>query len=459
MPTNTYVALDTTTLVTATPSITFSNISQEYTDLVLVANIAQEAGNNSLRYRFNNDSGSNYSATYLIGNGSNPSSNREPNITSAYVATTGSTTLETNFILHIMNYSNSTTYKTAIGRGNRASAETDATVGLWRNTAAITTISFALGSGFPTNNFAANSTFSLYGIKSWSDEVSPKATGGYVSEDSSYWYHTFPFSSTFTPNQSLTADYLVVGGGGGAGPYGGGGGAGGFRTFTSQSLTANTDYTVVVGAGGLGSGTSSTGGSNGTASSFNGSTAGFGGGGGSGETSSAAGFGKGQNGGATNGSGGGSGYFVTTGGTGDGTGGNGGGGINNTGYPSGGGGGASANGASASGKNGGAGGNGTYTAISGGAATGLGQLSGGNYYFAGGGGGGAGNPVGSGVGTAGTGGLGGGGNGGQFLISNGSNATANTGGGGGGAGGTTVGNVLATGGNGGSGVVIVRYAK
>lgn len=163
----TYEPIATTTLTTSTATVTFSSISGNYTDLILVCNIAQAAGNNSLRYRFNSDTGSNYSYTDLKGDGSSATSGRESSITSGVAASTsGSTSFELNVIFQILNYSNTTTYKTTLGRGNRASSQTDATVGLWRSTAAITTIDLALGSSFPTNNFASGSTFTLYGIKS-----------------------------------------------------------------------------------------------------------------------------------------------------------------------------------------------------------------------------------------------------------------------------------------------------
>jgi hypothetical protein len=161
----TYTQIATNTLGSAASTVTFSSISGAYTDLVLVCQIAQSASNNSLRIRYNSDTGSNYSYTTLVGNGSTASSGRDSNLTSGVVAdTSGSTSLELLVIAHIMNYSNSTTYKTHIGRGNRAALATDATVGLWRSTSAITSIELAMGSTFPSNNFASGSSFSLYGI-------------------------------------------------------------------------------------------------------------------------------------------------------------------------------------------------------------------------------------------------------------------------------------------------------
>ena len=162
----TYEPIATTTLGSAQSSVSFTSITGSYTDLIVVANIAQAAGNNSLRYRFNSDTGSNYSYTIISGDGTSASSGRDSNLTSGLAANTaGSTSLELLVIFQILNYSNATTYKTTLGRGNRASSATDATVGLWRSTNAITSVEVAMGSTFPSNNFASGSTFTLYGIK------------------------------------------------------------------------------------------------------------------------------------------------------------------------------------------------------------------------------------------------------------------------------------------------------
>jgi hypothetical protein len=166
MPTKTYKPIATNTLGSAAATVTFSSIAGTYTDLVLICNIAQAAGNNSLRIRYNSDTGTNYSRTYLLGNGSTASSGRTSSDVSGYLSeTTGSTTLELAVVAHIMNYSNTTTYKTHISRSNRASSSVDAVVGLWQSTSAITRIDLAIGGSFPANNFATGSTFTLYGIE------------------------------------------------------------------------------------------------------------------------------------------------------------------------------------------------------------------------------------------------------------------------------------------------------
>jgi hypothetical protein len=66
-----------------------------------------------------------------------------------------------NQIIHFMNYSNTTTYKSLLARGNNAASGTDAIASLWRSTAAITSITFNLQTG---GTFDIGSTITLYGI-------------------------------------------------------------------------------------------------------------------------------------------------------------------------------------------------------------------------------------------------------------------------------------------------------
>jgi hypothetical protein len=113
--------------------------------------------------RFNNDTESNYSATILGGDGVNAVSDRQTSATKIFLTYNSalSSTRGVN-IVNIMNYANSTTYKTCLVRStNTASGQgTDAIVGLWRNTNAITEIDLYLTG----TNLATGSTFTLYGI-------------------------------------------------------------------------------------------------------------------------------------------------------------------------------------------------------------------------------------------------------------------------------------------------------
>ena len=161
MATNTYVALDKITVGTATASVTISSIPATYTDLVLVCNFINTSGQTDHGVRFNGDTASNYSRTQLYGTGSVAGSNRGSNETSmnflGYIGTSWGVS-----IMQIMNYSNTTTYKTAVNRANGASDQVVAAVGLWRNTSAITSLNIIASGG----TFAVGSTFSLYAIKS-----------------------------------------------------------------------------------------------------------------------------------------------------------------------------------------------------------------------------------------------------------------------------------------------------
>jgi hypothetical protein len=427
LATNTYVALATHTVPSSVASYTFTSIPQGYTDLILVINGKHSANQNEdYGLRFNSDTGSNYSSTYLLGSGTAALSGRVSNQTKTISGWLNATDIGT-YIDHIQNYSNSTTYKTVISRGAQTDSDTylSANVSLWRNTAAITSITVVPAAA----SLASGMTLSLYGVAA---EGMPYATGGYVTSDANYYYHTFTSTGTFTPLQSLSCDYLVVAGGGGGGGggagYGGGGGAGGYRTGSALSVTA-TPYTITVGAGGvggLGNSANSTSGSNSVFSTI---------------TSNGGGLGGGYNGSsyytpATGGSGGGSGGGFTgaagnTPSTSPSQGNSGGNGSGGSSPRAGGGGG----GASASGTNG----QWTPSAIAGNGGNGS-TWSGNSVTYAGGGAGG----VESG-GTFGTGGSGGGGG-------TGVSGTANTGGGGGGAAG-------GDGRAGGSGIVVIRYPK
>lgn len=156
---STYEPIATQTLGSAASSVTFSSIPSTYTDLVLVMNYTVTGANDQfINIQFNGDTGSNYSNTNLFGDGSSATSNRNSNATSVRAAFYGSA--QSNAIVNIMNYSNTTTNKTVVSRDN-TNTFVVSRVNLWRNTSAISSMVIA-PSGF---NLATGSTFTLYGIK------------------------------------------------------------------------------------------------------------------------------------------------------------------------------------------------------------------------------------------------------------------------------------------------------
>lgn len=237
--------------------------------------------------------------------------------------------------------------------------------------------------------------------------LSPIISGGTVTTDGTYTYHTFTTSDTLIVDRSGKIDYLIVGGGS-AGKYGetggGGGGGGGFvRELMNQTITTGT-YTVTVGAGA--SLSSNLAGSESSISTINSAPGGQGGGASTWQIGRSSGRG-----------------FV--------------GGTAQTDNYGSGGGGDSANGKNASAIKAGNGGEGRLSVI-----TGI-------RYGGGGGGGSQSNSSPSSIGI----GADGGGDGG-YNGANGTDAIANRGGGGGGG---SFGSINGNGGRGGSGIVVIRY--
>ena len=158
--TATYDKITAYTVPSAQATYTFTSIPATYTDLVIIFNGSSTGGLSGIILQFNSDTNNNYSVTRLQGDGTNPSSGRDtsqPSINSGLADSGNSTS-----IFHILNYANTTTFKTVLGRGVALSYGVRQTVGLWRKTPeAITSVTLAV----PGTTFTTGSTFTLYGIK------------------------------------------------------------------------------------------------------------------------------------------------------------------------------------------------------------------------------------------------------------------------------------------------------
>lgn len=166
----TYEPIQTTTLANSTTgTVTLSSIPSTYTDLrIVVSNYKSVQANQTLQIQYNSIT-SGYSYVYINGNGSTASSskvNSNPTINVGATAGT-STTVPVMVTIDIMNYANTSTYKTALIRYScerNGSGEVDAIVGLCSNTAAISSITFGMNSD-PSSYFASGTVFTIYGIK------------------------------------------------------------------------------------------------------------------------------------------------------------------------------------------------------------------------------------------------------------------------------------------------------
>jgi hypothetical protein len=165
--TRTYEPIASQTLGSNAATASFSSITGTYTDLILVAQLNGASGAAGLRLRINDDTGSNYSTTFLHGNGSTAGSNRESSQTRMSTAWIVSTTTGEATIIRFqfMSYANTNVFKTVLLENARSGSGVERNVGLWRSTSAITKITVAVGGAFPSDDLAAGSTLSLYGVK------------------------------------------------------------------------------------------------------------------------------------------------------------------------------------------------------------------------------------------------------------------------------------------------------
>lgn len=157
----TYEPIATTTLTSPQALVTFSSIPQTYTDLVLVVSFSTtNTSDDSGGFQFNNSGAPNYSSRHLTGNGTSASSGFNTvagGVTLAYQKNSDGLVFG---MAHIMNYTNTTTFKTTLVKTVNAATYFQYNVNLWSNTSAINEIDIFFGP-----NMTTGSTFALYGIK------------------------------------------------------------------------------------------------------------------------------------------------------------------------------------------------------------------------------------------------------------------------------------------------------
>lgn len=158
----TYEPIASTTLGSAASSVTFSSIPGTYTDLVVVGSGKATVGDNFVYFRYNGDTGSNYSRTELSGNGSSASSARGTNESASLVGAYKLNVDGNYFVASVMSYANTNVFKTALAAANYQDNTVYRFVNLWRSTAAITSLTVLIAG---SSQFATGATLSLYGIK------------------------------------------------------------------------------------------------------------------------------------------------------------------------------------------------------------------------------------------------------------------------------------------------------
>jgi hypothetical protein len=161
MPTPTYDLIASNVLGSSASSIEFASIGSSYRDLIVVCEVlgaSSSAAN--LAIQFNSDTGSNYSAVVMSGNGSTATSSSTTTTSISGFGSDGTTRVLTVF--QVMDYATDK-HKSVLSRSNRADSVVQARAARWANTAAINSVTLT---DSLANGYAAGSSFYLYGIVS-----------------------------------------------------------------------------------------------------------------------------------------------------------------------------------------------------------------------------------------------------------------------------------------------------
>jgi len=162
---NSYESIQTVTVGSGgQASVTFSSIPSTYKHLQ-VRSISYASNGSYLRTQFNGDTAANYSWHLISGQGSSVFTDVGTSDTSmAGPSQANSANIFCASIMDVLDYANTNKYKTARylgGKDQNGSGNIALHSGSWRNTAAVTSITF-FSSGV---DFPQYSSFALYGVK------------------------------------------------------------------------------------------------------------------------------------------------------------------------------------------------------------------------------------------------------------------------------------------------------
>lgn len=168
-----YQSIATTTVGAGGVSdITFSSISATYTHLQIrfLARTARANQEDNIQLRFNSDTGGNYAAHVLYGDGASAGAFSDGtsisfNTRSVVAAASATSGVFGVGVIDILDYANTSKYKTVRslnGYDNNGTGQVRLSSGLWMNTAAITSVTILSANGA---NLSQYTQIALYGIK------------------------------------------------------------------------------------------------------------------------------------------------------------------------------------------------------------------------------------------------------------------------------------------------------
>jgi hypothetical protein len=164
-PAGAYDSLATVTLSATTASITFAGIPANYKHLQIRL-LALSATSAQGDLQLNSDTGNNYAAHLLEGNGATPSASAGTSRADVFsvVRLAGTSSNVAASVIDILDYANTNKYKTIRhfrGFDSNGAGNIGLGSGLWMNTSAISSLTITARAG----TFTQYSSFALYGVK------------------------------------------------------------------------------------------------------------------------------------------------------------------------------------------------------------------------------------------------------------------------------------------------------
>ena len=166
MPTLTYESIMSRVLTSQTTTVVLNSIPATYSDLVLVMQPGNASSTgNAVRSRLNNDTGTYYSALFVVGasgSGTSARTGDSNQFDMGWQMGLGTTSPNTTTIVQYNDYRGAHA-KSVLWRAGGTTQSVEFGTGMWRDDSAIHTISFTIG-GAGGINFEVGSVFALYGI-------------------------------------------------------------------------------------------------------------------------------------------------------------------------------------------------------------------------------------------------------------------------------------------------------
>lgn len=169
-PNGAFDALATTTLSSATSSVTFAGIPQGYKHLQIRVIGRTTNSEVNLAIKFNSDGGNNYDGHYLYGDGGTAGAGvlavpTGPPFVGRISPSSAGANVFGSAVIDILDYASTDKNKTVrslSGYDNNGSGSVFFISNLWMNTSAISSIEISVTG---TNSLAQYSQFALYGVK------------------------------------------------------------------------------------------------------------------------------------------------------------------------------------------------------------------------------------------------------------------------------------------------------